>query len=659
MVTAHTDVVGSLLRPQALLDARQRFEQGEIEPAEFKRIEDAAVDAAVALQEQAGLDVVTDGEMRRLSFQSGLPDAVEGFGEVPLDAYLWGEWHGDEQVGDRATERPPRLGVREPLRRRRHIAAEELTYLRGRTSRIPKITLTSPSLYANLWSPELSLDAYPTLDSFLEDVVEIMRDEVRELARLGATYLQLDAPHYPLLIDPATRAFYESQGWSLERWLDRGIELDNAVIAAAPGVTFGFHLCRGNQGSRWLVSGGYDPIAARLFRGVNAQRLLLEYDDERSGSFQPLREVPDDRMVVLGLVTTKSGRRETVEELERRTRGGGGVHRPGAAGDLAAVRFRDVGGRECPYTGRRARQAGDDRARVGRHLGVTGLRRSAPSAYHSAIPRSRNGPGPAKGTVTDMRRVLVVAPTRRDLLNLADARVLARYDLVFEERPGVQGVFGSSDSTAALAVVVADRLGLPGPGYEAFMRCHDKLVSRRIQAEAVPEATPRFAPLDAMRPPERPPLPYPFFVKPVQGHLSQHAYEVDSDERLAEVLAAARRASFRHLIAEELLSGHLVTFEGFMHDGEVTPVGVTDAVLHANGISFLRFEYPSKLPAGPQQQMAEIASRLMPAFGFDQSLFNIEFFVRGRRTPDDRRGERADGVAVRAAGAGRARRLHV
>jgi 5-methyltetrahydropteroyltriglutamate--homocysteine methyltransferase len=210
--------------------------------------------------------------------------------------------------------------VREPLRRRRHIAAEELTYLRGRTSRIAKITLTSPSLYANLWSPELSLDAYPTLDSFLEDVVEIMRDEVRELARLGATYLQLDAPHYPLLIDPATRAFYESQGWSLERWLDRGIELDNAVIAAAPGVTFGFHLCRGNQGSRWLVSGGYDPIAPRVFRGVNAQRLLLEYDDERSGSFEPLREVPDDRMVVLGLVTTKSGRQETVEELERRTR---------------------------------------------------------------------------------------------------------------------------------------------------------------------------------------------------------------------------------------------------------------------------------------------------------------------------------------------------
>lgn len=313
MVTAHTDVVGSLLRPQALLDARRRFEQDEIEPAEFKRIEDAAVDAAVALQEQAGLDVVTDGEMRRLSFQSGLPDAVEGFGEVPLDAYLWGEWHGDEHVGDRATERPPRLGVREPLRRRRHIAAEELTYLRGRTSRIPKITLTSPSLYANLWSPELSLDAYPTLDSFLEDVVEIMRDEVRELARLGATYLQLDAPHYPLLIDPDWRAFYEERGWPLERWLGYGIELDNAVIDAGRPATFGFHLCRGNQLSRWLVSGGYDAIAAPVFGGVHADRLLLEYDDERSGTFGPLRLVPGDKVVVLGLVTTK---RPLVEPLE-------------------------------------------------------------------------------------------------------------------------------------------------------------------------------------------------------------------------------------------------------------------------------------------------------------------------------------------------------
>jgi 5-methyltetrahydropteroyltriglutamate--homocysteine methyltransferase len=316
---ARTDVVGSLLRPPALLAVRERFERGEASPAELKHAEDSAVDAAVELQEAAGLAVVTDGEMRRLSFQSGLPDAVSGFGDVPLEAYLWGDWHGAD-VGDRTTARPAGLGVRERLRRRRHIAAEDFTYLRARARAIPKVTLASPSLYANLWSAEHSRDAYPTLDEFLEDVAALTRDEIGELERLGCTYIQLDAPHYPLLIDPATRAFYEGQGWTAERWLDRGIELDNWVMQGHPEVTFGFHLCRGNQASRWLVEGGYEPIARQVFRGTSAQRLLLEYDDERSGSFQPLSEVPDDKVVVLGLVTTKSPRRETVEELTGRIR---------------------------------------------------------------------------------------------------------------------------------------------------------------------------------------------------------------------------------------------------------------------------------------------------------------------------------------------------
>ncbi len=320
MIEAHTDVVGSLLRPPALAKVRDRWERGEAGHSELKRAEDAAVDAAVAMQETAGIGVVTDGEMRRLSFQSGLPEAVDGFGEVPLEAYLWGDWHGDE-VGDRATERPAALGVREKLRRRRHLASEDFVYLRSRATRaVPKVTLTSPSLYANLWSPDVSTDAYPTLDDFLADVVAITRDEIDELARLGCTYIQLDAPHYPLLIDPGTRAFYESRGWTVERWLDHGIELDNAVIDGHPDVTFGFHLCRGNQGSRWLVSGGYEPIARQVFRGVHADRLLLEYDDERSGTFQPLGEVPDDRMVVLGLVTTKSSRLEDERQIETRIR---------------------------------------------------------------------------------------------------------------------------------------------------------------------------------------------------------------------------------------------------------------------------------------------------------------------------------------------------
>jgi 5-methyltetrahydropteroyltriglutamate--homocysteine methyltransferase len=320
VVTARADVVGSLLRPPELLEARERYAAGGLSAAGFKRIEDRAVDWAIGLQERAGLPVVTDGEMRRESFQSQMVEAVEGFGEHNIDAWLWGEWHGDEAVGEKTTERPPSLGVVGKLRRRRHLSVEEFVYARGRTERTVKITLPSPSMYANLWSPELSTVAYPTLDLFLEDVAEILREEVEELARLGAEYIQLDAPHYPLLLDPKTREFYERRGWDLDRWLSRGIELDNHVIGDYDEVTFSFHLCRGNQGSRWLVSGSYEPLARRIFGGINAQRLMLEYDDERSGGFEPLTHVPEDKVAVLGLVTTKTPRRETPEELEARLR---------------------------------------------------------------------------------------------------------------------------------------------------------------------------------------------------------------------------------------------------------------------------------------------------------------------------------------------------
>lgn len=318
MITTHADVVGSLLRPPELLEARDDVAAGRISQIEFKAIEDQAVNQAIALQEETGLEVVTDGEQRRLSFQGQLPEAVEGFGEWDLDAFLWGDWFGEDEIGDWSRERPKQMGVTGKLRRKRHLSAEEFTYLRSRTKRIPKITLPSPSLWVNFWSTQHSTAAYPTLDAFLADVVDILREEVEELVRLGASYIQLDAPHYPLLLDPKTRAFYESQGWSLADYLDRGISLDNAVIGDFPGVTFSFHLCRGNQGSRWLVEGGYELIARPIFQGIRAQRLMLEYDDERSGSFEPLKDVPDDKIAVLGLVTTKTRRRETVPELAAR-----------------------------------------------------------------------------------------------------------------------------------------------------------------------------------------------------------------------------------------------------------------------------------------------------------------------------------------------------
>ena len=318
MTPARTDVVGSLLRPPELLEAQARHAAGELADADLARAEDRAVDEALRLQEEAGLEVVTDGEMRRLSFQSQLPAAVEGFGEWDLDAFLWGEWHSDE-LGDLEVQRPP-IAVVGKLRRRRSLSGAELAYAKERTDRILKVTLPSPSLFANFYDPDRSREAYPTLEDFLGDVAAILREEVEELVGLGATYLQLDAPHYPLLLDPRYRDFYASRGWPAERWLDLGLELDNLVIGDHPGVTFGFHLCRGNQASRWLVEGGYDWLAGKIFPRIGAERLLLEYDDARSGGFEPLADIPEDKVAVLGLVTTKTPRRETVAELAGRIR---------------------------------------------------------------------------------------------------------------------------------------------------------------------------------------------------------------------------------------------------------------------------------------------------------------------------------------------------
>jgi len=223
-----------------LLKAHEQFASGAINSPEFKEVEDRAVDQAIALQESVGLEIVTDGEMRRQSFQSQMTAAVSGFGEFDLDAFLWGAWY--DEHGVQKKRRPRRLGATSKLQKVRYLSADEFSYLKDRASRIPKVTLPSPSLWANFWSPKYSKDAYPTLDAFLADIVAILRDEVQELERRGATYIQIDAPHYGLLLDPQTRPFYEKLGWSLDRWLSYGVELDNAVMNGFSGVTFGFHI---------------------------------------------------------------------------------------------------------------------------------------------------------------------------------------------------------------------------------------------------------------------------------------------------------------------------------------------------------------------------------------------------------------------------------
>ena len=258
-----------------------------------------------------------------------------------------------------------------------------------------------------------------------------------------------------------------------------------------------------------------------------------------------------------------------------------------------------------------------------------------------------------------MRRVLVVAPTRRDLLNLADARVLARYDLVFEERPGVQGVFGSSDSTAALAVVVADRLGLPGPGYEAFMRCHDKLVSRRIQAEAVPEATPpvRADRRDAPARTAAAALP----VLREAGAGAPVAARLRGRQRRAAGRGAGRRAAGQLPPSDR--RGAAVGAPGHVRGLHARRRGDTRrrdrcrAARKRHQLPAIRVpqQAPGRAPAadGRDRLPADARARVRPV------AVQHRVLRRGRRTPHDRRGERADGVAVRAAGAGRARRLHV
>ena len=304
------DVVGSLLRPEELKTAREQLDRGTLAPGEFKRLEDRGVDEVVRQQEAAGLDVVTDGELRRYAFFGHLIEALAGFDKQGGWAVPFRDETGEELVFKRPV-------VVEKLRWRRSMCGEEFAYLRARATKPTKVTLISTQQAAAYYDPKQSSGAYPTRDAYLTDVVDFTRREVEELVRLGCTYIQIDAPQYAALLDPALREGYRQRGSDPDRLIDACIDMDNAVIGRHPGVTFALHICRGNNQSKFYASGGYAPIA-RVFARSRFQRFLLEYDDERSGDFEPLGEVPSDREVVLGLVTTKKPRLEAVEELRRR-----------------------------------------------------------------------------------------------------------------------------------------------------------------------------------------------------------------------------------------------------------------------------------------------------------------------------------------------------
>lgn len=305
-----SDVVGSLLRPAYLKEARDRHEKGGLTEAEFKRIEDQAVDEAVALQERAGIEVITDGDMRRYAFYGHFVDSIDGFDKLGGWAIPFRDEQGEEIVQKRPV-------VVSRLRRKRHMCAEEFTYLRARTKNAVKTTLISAQQAAAYYDSDKSSAAYPKIDAYMADLVDILRGEIEELIRLGCTYIQIDSPQYTALLDPDLREGYRKRGNDPDRLLDLSIEMDNAIISDHPGITFGLHLCRGNNQSKFYARGDYGPIT-KVFRNTKFQLFLLEYDDERSGGFEPLSQVPDDRAVVLGLVSSKKPGLESKDELKHR-----------------------------------------------------------------------------------------------------------------------------------------------------------------------------------------------------------------------------------------------------------------------------------------------------------------------------------------------------
>ena len=307
----HSDVIGSLLRPKYLTRARDAYAAGQLTPPEFKRIEDRAVDAAIAMQEGTGLDVVTDGEFRRFSFLDQVVTEIDGV--EPIEG---APVHFKNAAEDWIWHNP--FTVTGKISQKRKITLEEFAYNRARATRRIKITFPSPLLFYSAWSPELSTAACRDAFELFEDAAAIIKDECAALAALGCTYIQIDSPDIGTIVDPENRELRENLGMPTERTLTEGLDIFNSV-GDIPGVTFAVHVCKGNNMSQWIGAGGYDLTAEAMFtRLTNFDVFLLEYDDERSGSFEPLTAAPDDKQIILGLVSSKTTTLESVGDITAR-----------------------------------------------------------------------------------------------------------------------------------------------------------------------------------------------------------------------------------------------------------------------------------------------------------------------------------------------------
>ena len=321
-----TDVVGSLLRPARWKEARLAFETGKMPAAEFARVELECVQQHLRLQESVGLDVVTDGEVSRLNFQDSFGLAVSGYdagaetigsqerraGSTPL-----ARW----DIPDLASPGTPvvhRRPVVRELKLERNVPLDEYRRAAPLAKKPLKVSLIGPDRIMQRFDHARSRSVYATVDDFMDDVVAIQRRMIEELVAAGCRYIHIDEPGYTAYVDEPSLAAMRKRGEDPMENFSRSLRANARVVAGFPGVTFGIHLCRGNQRSQWHREGSYDAIAERLFNELPHQRFLLEYDSPRAGSFAPLRFVPKDKIVVLGLVSTKVPELEPVDALVRR-----------------------------------------------------------------------------------------------------------------------------------------------------------------------------------------------------------------------------------------------------------------------------------------------------------------------------------------------------
>ena len=308
------DHVGSLLRPPELLEARARQARGELGAEALRELEDKHIRNVVKLQEDAGLESITDGEYRREIFHIDFLKHLEG---IEVQGSIATKFHKKDGDVDFA---PPRLVVTGKLRHAHDIQVRDFEFLKSVTGRTPKVTIPSPTMVHFRGGREaIDKTAYPDLEQFFEDLAECYRQEIAALARAGCRYLQLDDTNLAYLCDPELRKGAAARGDDPDALTHRYAKLINAALAGRPDdMVVCTHLCRGNFRSAWVAEGGYEPVADVLFNEIDVDAFFLEYDDERSGDFAPLRLLPKNKMVVLGLVTSKVGKLESKEEVTQR-----------------------------------------------------------------------------------------------------------------------------------------------------------------------------------------------------------------------------------------------------------------------------------------------------------------------------------------------------